>query len=183
MATGDGYVREFNYPLASLINTGGTAYALSNNLGVLLLQDDNDSVHFQFQVPLDYDASQDELAVTLTTHLSTGDLSVGTNKITLNFGTVRYIRPGDAPVAGGTDLDSLVTSQPQTPDDLLITQQVFDLSHLGLKPGDCMSVEISATEDGTAEAVVFGATVRYRSGLAANDIAQRESIERPIDNA
>jgi len=153
LITGDGFVREKHIPLASLINTSGTALALASNVAVIYLQDDDDSVTVQFQVPLDYDESMDELAVVLTALLTTGDLSVGTDYITLDFDQVKYMRAGET---AAVDETANVTSDAQDVDDDAIAQYVFNLSGLGLLAGDCLSIEIDATETGAGEAGIYG---------------------------
>ena len=149
-------------------------------MAVIYLQDDNDSVTIQFQVPLDYDETLDELAVTLTALLTTGDLSAATNYITLDLDQVKYVRAGET---AAVDESSNVTSDAQNVDDVTIAQYTWDLTGLDLKPGDCLSIEIDAQETGTAEAGIYGASVRYRSDLAAYDWDQRESVDTAITNA
>ena len=172
-------MREKQIPLVACISTGASAPALSSNVVVVTFDADDESITLPFQVPLDYDESVDELAVILTALLTTGDLSAATNYITLDLDQVKYVRPGGTAVV---DLSSDVTGDDQDVDDVTIAQYTWDLSDLGLKPGDVLSIEIDAQETGTAVATIYGAAMRYRSDLAAYDWALREAVDTAITN-
>lgn len=180
IVTGDGFVREVPIPLSSVIATGASATALSSNVAVIVFDADNESISVPFQVPLDYDESQDELCVVVTALLTTGDKSAETNTITLDFDQVMRARPGETAT---DDLSSSVTSDAQSVDDEAISQYAFDMSGLSLQVGDVLTVEIDAQEAGTAEATVYGVAVRYRSCLVAYNQDERETIADEIDNS
>lgn len=180
LVTGDGFVREAIIPLSSVIATGASAPALASNVAVVTFDANDESISIPFQVPLDFDESQDKLAVVLTAQLTTGDMSVGSNIITLDFDEVWRARPGEAAV---DELSSLVTSDAQSVDDEVIAQYSFEMSGLTLQVGDVLTIEIDAQETGTAEATIYGVAVRYRSTLVANNYAERADIAAEIDNA
>ena len=180
LVSGDGFVREAKIPLSACIATGASAPALSSNVLVATFDANDESLTIPFQVPLDYDASQDALAVCMTALLTTGDLSAGTNLISLDLDQVNVARPGETAV---TDESANVTSDAQSVDDAAITEYTWDLSSLGLLPGDVMSIEIDAQETGTAVATIYGVSVRYRSDLTSYDQDKRGSVDVTIDNA
>jgi hypothetical protein len=180
IVTGDGFVREVPIPLICLVNTNGTALALTSNVAAIYLQDDNDSVTFNFKVPLDYDEGVDELAVVLTAQLTTGDLSAGSNYITLGMDQVKRLQPGKAAAEDLTTAAATAAGDDQDVDDVVAAEYVFELSGLGLKVGDCLSIEVDAQETGTAEAAIYGASVRYRSDLVAHLQANREAIDEAV---
>ena len=173
LITGDGFVREVPVPLSALINTSGTALALASNVAVLYLNDTNDSVTFQIQLPLDYDESKDELAVCLTALLTTGDMSAETPTITLDLDQVNNMRLG---ASAADDISADVTSDAQSVDDEAIAQYTWDLSGLSLKRGDCLSIEVDSTEVGTSEAAIYGASFRYRTDLVAFNTDERSDV-------
>jgi hypothetical protein len=186
LVTGDGYVREVVIPLTATVATGASAAAIQNpNLVGVVFDADNESITIPFVIPLDYDATQDELAVAITADQATGDGTAGSNAISLNVDQVNMVRPGGT--GGGAIVDITTEAQASAGADQVVTagiaQYVFDLSGLGLLPGDVVSIEIDAQEDGTASVLIWGATVRYRTCLAAYDEAQREDIARAITNA
>ncbi len=170
--TGDGFLREKQIPMTACIVTGAGAVALSTNAIVLVFDADDESITIPVVVPLDYDESNDALAVVLTARLTTGDESAGSNTIDLDLDQVIRARPGASDVA---DLSSDVTSDSQGVDDLLIANYVFDLSGLSHQAGDALSVEIDAQETGTAAATVYAAKILYRSDLAAFDLDERSN--------
>lgn len=174
LVVGDGFVREVAIPLSACIPTGASVAALSSNVIVIALAADNESITIPFQVPLDYDVSKDELAVVMTAELTTGNGS--TNKIELDLDVVKRARPGEAAV------DSLTPVSDSQNVAVTVEQYVFDLSGLSLKPGDVLSIEVDAQEDGTAVATVYGAAVRYRSDIVANTRAFRSDITKEITN-
>lgn len=176
---GDGFVREVPIPLKACVNTNGTDSALISNMIGQKLQDDNDSITLPVAIPLDYDETQDKLAVVLFAQLTTGDLSAETNYITLDLDQVKLARPGAASVA---DKSSDVTSDAQTPDDATMEEYTWDLSGLGLKVGDQLSVEIDSQESGTAEVTIFGAALRYKSCLAAFHQTHRGAVDTAVEN-
>lgn len=180
IVTGFGFVREKQIPLSACVATGASAPALASNVLVATFDADNESLTLPFQVPLDYDESVDELAVVLTALLTTGDLSAAVNFITLDLDQVKVARAGETAV---TDETSNVTSDAQGVDDAAIAQYAFDLSGLGLKPGDVMSIEIDGQETGTAVATIYGACARYRSDLATFDYDFRSDVDKEITNA
>jgi len=177
--TGDGYVHEVPIPLSAVIATGASAPALSSNVAVVTFDADNESISVPFQVPLDYDESKDELTLVLTALLTTGDMSVGTNTITLDFDQVARMRPGET---AEDDLTSDVTSDAQLIDDDAIAQYAFDMSGLSHKVVDVLTVEIDAQEEGTAVGTIYGVSMRYRTCLVAFNQAEREAITTEIDN-
>lgn len=182
LVTGEGFVREKDVPLPACIATGAAAAALSSNVVVITFDANNESITVPFKVPLDYDETLDELTVVLTALLTTGDGS--TNAISLDLDQVKLARPGQTAV---TDKTSDVTSQPSNVVSADIAEYVFEVSgndvdKLGLKAGDCMSIEIDAQETGTGVATVYGVSVRYRSDLAAYDWDNRETVDVEITN-
>ncbi len=172
--TGDGFLREKQIPLNGCIATGASAAALSSNTILITLDDDNESITVPVVVPLDYDESNDALAVVLTALLTTGDKSGGSNIITIDFDQVKRARLGESSV---DDLSSDVTSDAQSIDDEAIADYVFDLSGLSLRAGDALSVEIDAQETGTAVAVVYAAKILYRSDIVAFDSDKRSNAD------
>ena len=172
LVTGDGFLREKQIPLNGCIATGASTAALSTNAIVITFDADDESITIPVVVPLDYDESNDALAVVLTARLTTGDESAGSNTIDLDLDQVIRARPGASDVA---DLSSDVTSDSQGVDDLLIANYVFDLSGLVSKGGDVLSVEIDAQETGTAEATIYAAKILYRSDIVAFDLDDRSN--------
>lgn len=177
LVSGEGFIREKDVPLSACIATGASAAALSSNVVVITFDADNESVTVPFKVPMDYDEAQDELAVVLTALLTTGDGS--SNKILLNLDQVKLARLGQTAV---TDETSNVTSLDQNVLSTAIAEYAWTLSGLGLKAGDCLSIEIDAQETGAAVATLYGAAVRYRSDLAAYDPADRSKIDIELTN-
>ncbi len=172
IATGDGFLREKQIPLTACVATGASAAALSSNMIVVTFDADNESVTIPVTIPLDYDESNDALAVVLTALLTTGDKSAESNVISLDLDQVIRAQRGEAAVE---DLSSDVTSDAQSVDDVAIADYVFDLSGLSLEVGDVLSVEIDATETGTAVATVYAAKILYRSDLAAYNEGERSN--------
>lgn len=183
LVTGDGFIREIPVSLAACVATGADAAALSSNMLVITFDASNESISVPFTVPLDYDESQDSLAVVLTALLTTGDKSAGTNTISLDLDQVFRVRPGELKAVTPLDMSALVTSDAQLVDDVDVEQYVFDLSNLGMKPGDAFTIEIDATEAGTAVATIYGAAIRYRSDIVAFDENQRDDVTKAITNA
>jgi len=174
LITGDGFIREIEVPLVSCIVAGGTAVASVSGAVAAKLQDDDDSILVPFQLPLDYSESQDELAIVVTAELTTGDND--TNAIALDLDVVYQTRPGEAAPAALTvvsDSQGVVVT---------VEQYTFDLSGLGLKPGDILSIEIDSQETGTAEACIYGIAMRYRSSLASDDQNFRSEIDKVVTN-
>lgn len=174
LVTGDGFIREVEVPLISVLVQSGTAVAEVSDMLALKLQDDNDSIVVPFQIPLDYSESNDELAIVVTAELTTGDND--TNAIDLDLDVVMQARPGeDAPAALTVVSDS---------QDVAVTveQYTFDLSSLDLKPGDILSIEIDSQETGTAEVCIYGVTMRYRSSLATDDVDFRSEVDKAVTN-
>lgn len=178
LVTGEGFIREHPVPLSACVATGASAAALSSNVLVITFDADNESITIPFKVPLDYDSTKDELAVVLTALLTTGDES--TNAIAVDLDQVKYARPGEDAV---TDISSDVTSDSQSIEAAAIKEYVWDLSGLGLKAGDVLSIELDAQEDGTAVATVYGASVKYRTDLVAYQPDYREAITDVVDNS
>ena len=172
LVTGDGFLREKQIPLNGCIATGASAAALSSNTILITLDDDDESITVPVVVPLDYDETNDALAVVLTALLTTGDMSAETNTITIDLDQVKRARPGETAV---DDLTTDVTSDAQSIDDDAIANYVFDLSGLSLQAGDVLSVEIDAQEGGTAIAVVYAAKILYRSDIVAYDSDERSN--------
>lgn len=173
LITGDGFLREKQIPLTACVLTSAGAVALSSNAIVLLFDANNESITIPVVVPLDYDESNDALAIVLTARLTTGDESAGANTMDLDLDQVIRARPGAADVA---DLSSDVTSDSQGVDDLLIVEYVFDLSGLTHKAGDVLSVEIDGQETGTAVATIYAAKILYRSDIVAFDSDDRSNV-------
>ena len=181
LITGDGIIKEVPISLSDVIATTASDPALSSNVLEMTLAADNESLSVPFQIPLDYDESNDQLVLVLTAQLTTGDASAGSNIITLDFDQVNRIRPGDTAVE---DLSSDVTSDAQSVDDVVIAQYAFDMSSLTHKVGDVLTIEIDAQETGTAVATIYGVSMRYRSDIVAfNPDTERENITAEIDNA
>lgn len=172
LITGDGFLREKQIPLNACIATGASTAALSSNTILITLDDNDESITIPVVVPLDYDETNDALAVVLTALLTTGDASVGSNIITIDFDQVKRARPGESAV---DDLTSSVTSDAQSIDDVAIADYVFDMSGLSLRAGDVLSVEIDAQETGTAVSVVYAAKILYRSDIVAFDSDDRSN--------
>jgi len=172
LITGDGFLREKQIPLTSCIATGASDAALASNMITISLDADNESISIPVTVPLDYDASKDALAVVLTALLTTGDMSVGTNTITLDLDQVKMARLGGTAVV---DKTSDVTSDAQLVDDDAIADYVFDLSGLAWAPGDVLTAEIDAQEAGTAVATVYAAKIFYRSDIVAYELDDRSN--------
>ena len=172
LVTGDGFLREKQVPLNGCIATGASTAALSSNTILITLDDNDESITIPVVVPLDYDESNDALAVVLTALLTTGDASAGTNIITIDLDQVKRARIGSSAV---DDLTSSVTGDAQSIDDVAIADYVFDLSGLSLRGGDALSVEIDAQETGTAVAVVYAAKILYRSDIVAFDQDDRSN--------
>lgn len=183
LITGDGFIREVPIPLTACVATGASAAALSSNMLVITFDADNESISVPFTVPLDYDESQDKLAVVLTALLTTGDKSAESNIVSLDLDQVFRARPGELKAVTPLDMSALVTSDAQSVDDVDVEQYVFDLSGLGMKPGDALTIEIDAQETGTAVATVYGAAIRYRSDIVAYDENQRDDVTKAITNA
>ena len=174
-------LREVPVPLSSLIASGASATALSSNVAIVTLDADNESVSFPIRVPWDYDADRDKLAVGLVCRLTTGDMSGEAEYVALDLDQVNVARMGESDV---TDLSSSVTSNSQNPDDEAITEYVWDLSGLGIKPGDALTVEIDAQSTGssTPAVTVYGAFFRYASDIVAYDKDTREAVTNAITN-
>lgn len=172
LVTGDGYLREKQIPMTACIVSNADAVTLATNAIVLKFDANDESVTIPVVVPLDYDESQDALAVVLTARLTTGDESGESNTIDLDLDQVIRARPGVSDVA---DLSSDVTSDSQGVDDLLIANYVFDLSGLTHKAGDVLSVEIDSQKTGTAEATVYAIKILYRSDIVAFDLNKRSN--------
>jgi len=170
--TGNGFLREKQIPLTACVATGASAAALSSNMIVITLDADNESITVPVTIPLDYDESKDAVAVVLTALLTTGDASAGSNIMKLDLDQVIRAQLGESAVE---DLSSSVTSDSQSVDDTAIAEYVFDLSGLSLQVGDVLSVEIDATETGTAVATVYAAKILYRSDLAAFNLNDRSN--------
>jgi len=170
LVTGDGFLREKQIPLKACVATGASDAALSSNMIVITFDADNESITVPVTVPLDYDESNDALAVVLTALLTTGDESAGSNTIDLDLDQVIRAQLGESAVE---DLSSSVTSDSQGVDDEAIAEYLFDLSGLSLSVGDVLSVEIDAQETGTAVATIYAAKILYRSDLAAYDLDSR----------
>lgn len=173
LVTGDGFLREKQVPLTACVITGAGAVALDGNAIVLKFDNDNESITVPVVVPLDYDETNDALALVLTARLTTGDESAGTNTMDLDLDQVIRARPGASDVA---DLSSDVTSDSQGVDDLLIADYVFDLSALSHRGGDALSVEIDGQETGTAVATIYAAKILYRSDIVAYDSDDRSNV-------
>ena len=181
IVTGDGFVREVSMPLTSLVATGASAAALSSNVLVVTFDADDESLTFPFKVPLDYDESVDELVVVLTCQLTTGDLSGETDYITLGIDQVNRLQPGENAVEDlTTEAAALEDNDDQDVDDVAAAEYIFTLSGLGLKVGDCLSIEIDAQETGTAVVTVYGASIRYRSDLVSYLQANREAVDAAV---
>lgn len=180
LVTGDGFVREVPISLSDVIATTASDPVLSSNVLQMTLAANDESLTVPFQIPLDYDEGNDALAVCLTALLTQGDKSAGSNIISLDLDQVKVARPGET---GITDETSNVTSDAQSVDDVVIAEYTWDLSGLGLKPGDVMSIEIDSQETGTAVATIYGASIRYRSDLTSNDPDKRGSVDVTIDNS
>lgn len=174
IVTGDGFIREKQIPLSAVLSTGASAPALSSNVVVVTFDADDESITIPFQVPLDYDESRDELAVIITAELTTGNAAA--NKIELDLDVVKRARPGEAAV------DSLTVTSDSQNVVITVEEYTFDMSSLSLKPGDVLSIEVDAQETGTAVATIYGAAVRYRSSLAADDNSFRSEIDKVITN-
>ena len=176
IATGVGFVKEKEIPLTVCVATGASDAALSGNVLLITLDDNDESITVPFKVPLDYDESADELAVTLTAELTTGDND--TNAITIDLDQVEYARPGDAATVDKT-ADTTSDAQGIA---VTVEEYTFDLSGLGWKAGDCLSIEIDAQETGTAIAVVYAAAIRYRSDLVAFEHEFRSDVDKAVTN-
>ncbi len=170
--TGHGFLREKQIPLTACVATGASDAALSSNMIVITFDADDESVTIPVTVPLDYDESNDAIAVVLTALLTTGDMSAGTNTITLDFDQVIRARAGESAV---DDMSSDVTSDAQLVDDEAVADYLFDMSGLTLRAGDVISVEIDAQEAGTAVATIYAVKILYRSDLVAFDVDDRNN--------
>lgn len=183
LVTGEGFIREVPIPVSACLNASGTAVA--NVSGVLTWygQDDNDSITIPFKVPLDYDQTKDELCVVLTAELTTGDGVAGSNAIALDIDVVGIARPGSsAKSVLGTETGTTAYTSDSQNVALTIEEYAFNLSGLGLKPGDVLSIEMDVQEDGTAEVSIYAVSVKYRSDIVAYDSALRSEITDTTTN-
>lgn len=176
LATGDGVIREVPIPISACLNASGTAVANVSGVLAWYAQDDNDSLTIPFKVPMDYDPALDELAVVLTAEETTSTDVSTTNYIELDLDVVGLVRPGGA---AKTTLTPVSDSQKVA---LTVEEYAFDLSGLGVKPGDVLSIEIDAQETGTAETSVYAVSVKYRSNIVANDVRLRGVVTEVITN-
>lgn len=160
------FLVEQSVPLSAVLN-GGTAVAAGTNGQLSIAFDaDNEAINIPFAVPHDYDEAKDVLQVSLIAELTTGNGS--TNAIELNIDRVARARVGED--AG--DVAVSYTDQAQNM-GVAVAEYSFDISGLGHKRGDALSIEIDAQETGTAVGSVYGILIRYGSTLAAFDQADR----------
>lgn len=175
IVTGDGFVREVEIPLISCLNANGTAVASVSGVLAWLGQDSNDSILVPFKVPVDYDPALDKLAIIITAEETTAtDLS--SHYIELDLDVVGLVRVG---AAAKTTLTVVSDSQKIA---LTVEEYSFDLSGLGLKPGDVLGIEMDAQETGTAETSIYAVTMKYMGNLAANNHDIRGNVNSLTTN-
>jgi hypothetical protein len=136
--------------------TTGALEAVMNNSG--------DNAAIGFIVPGNYDQNKDKLRLVVNA------ISTDATGNTLEIGDVRYWRDGAAAVAD----PSLSSTQDDSQTIIAATMEkyTFDLSSLGLKPYDSVTITLDCTVGGTS-ITIRGLAVEYCGSLVNADPSLR----------
>lgn len=156
-----GIWRDIPTPVGSYYGAASTANA--NGMAYRVFDGSSDVLRVEFMVPLDYDQASDDIKIIVLAR------AVTTLTNTLEIDTVNYWRPDASAVASPT-APAGVASQIISSANLV--KYTFDLSGIGLRPGDAVSAELGGTISAD-EVRVYAATPRYRSSIVAYNQSDR----------
>lgn len=151
---------------AGLIMTGSTnpkRTAVGAFDVVEVTNNQTDAGHLSFQIPRDYDQTQDTLKVRLLA-VSAGD----TDTPTIDAALYR-VRAGSAITA---DLDPTISAAVNNSTSLSGWVEI-DCSSLSLRPGDAVAIDLTTSAHTTDKLYIYGLEVVYKSDLVYFDRTDR----------
>ena len=174
---GSGFLKSLPLQICTRPNSSG-APALTSGVAYNAFDNDSDAVCFSVALPADYDNSasysssatgiqSDELYLELYAAMP----NTGTGASTLEIDSFKYVRLSNA---SGATVDTMATTVTLTTaqtgsvaiSNSVVTRYRWNLSGLGLRPNDCISVLMGCTVGGSGDAIyVYGAQFLYRTNV------------------
>lgn len=171
IVTGDKFLREVTLPLNGTIRasndylplvTGDVPTWVEGGISFA----NAETAFLDFDIPMDYDESQDLCALRFKEVPATDDANTGALSITTAQSIYRAGAAVDATAVAAATTEAATSNA-----GLLVRENVLDISGRGYKAGDHIRLTISAAV--TTELILLGQTLIYSGDLAAFNDADR----------